>query len=44
MVTRDRQGDVWLHRKVEWRLPTGTLKPGEDPMACLAREVMEYIT
>jgi hypothetical protein len=31
MVVRDRHGHVWLHRKGHWRLPTGNLRPGEDP-------------
>jgi ADP-ribose pyrophosphatase YjhB (NUDIX family) len=41
MVAKDARGAVWLHRKGVWRLPTGTLKPGEDVRACLAREVAE---
>ncbi len=41
MVARDRRGEVWLHRKSAWRLSSGTLKPGEEPTACLAREVGE---
>ncbi len=41
MVARDAQGAVWLQHKGEWRLPSGTLKPGEDARAGLAREVAE---
>lgn len=41
MVVRDRRGHVWLHRKGHWRLPTGNLRPGEDPTRGVAREVEE---
>ncbi len=41
MVVADRHGAVWLHRKGYWRLPTGNLRPGEDPAGGAVREVAE---
>jgi 8-oxo-dGTP pyrophosphatase MutT (NUDIX family) len=41
MVARNSDGLVWLHRKGEWRLPTGALERGERPLAGLRREVQE---
>ena len=41
MVVRNPDGLVWLHRKGEWRLPTGTLERGERPLTGLRREVQE---
>jgi ADP-ribose pyrophosphatase YjhB (NUDIX family) len=41
MVAQTTDGRVWLQRKGVWRLPTGTLQPGEGARACLAREAAE---
>lgn len=41
MVAQNSAGDVWLHRKSAWRLPTGTMRADEDPVACVERETEE---
>lgn len=41
MVSRGATGNVWLQRKQVWRLPSGTINPGEDPIACVERETDE---
>lgn len=41
MVVQSTKGHIWLHRKGEWRLPTGTLQQSEHPDAGVVRELQE---
>ncbi|MCM0018864.1 MAG: NUDIX domain-containing protein [Tagaea sp.] len=43
VVTVDGRVCLLFNERDEWELPGGKLEPGEDPQACLAREIDEEL-
>jgi 8-oxo-dGTP pyrophosphatase MutT (NUDIX family) len=43
VVTIDGRVCLLFNERDEWELPGGKLEPGEDPRACLAREIDEEL-
>jgi 8-oxo-dGTP pyrophosphatase MutT (NUDIX family) len=43
VVTIDGRVCLLFNERDEWELPGGKLEPGEDPQACLAREIEEEL-